>query len=109
MNGTTVSIDDSGWVGSFGVGALDGCSRSHKTVNMYSLSLSIWREACRRLGQRVAAGRVHDYYEVVFADMAADGLLPLRAVGFDDGRWHEIDTPADLLAAEQLFAEPLKT
>ncbi len=50
-----------------------------------------------------ASGRVRDYYEVVFADMAAEGLLPFRAVHFDDGRWCEIDTPDDLLAAEQLF------
>ncbi len=104
MNGTTVSIDRSGLVESFSVGGLDHRPLSHKTVNMYSLSLPIWQEVGRRLDQRVAAGQVNDYYEVVFADMAAAGSFPLRAVEFDNGRWSEIDTPADLFAAEQLFS-----
>jgi len=104
MNGTTVSIDESGLVGSFSVGGLNRPPLSHKTVNMYSLSWPIWQEVGRRLDQRIAAGKVNDYYEVVFADMAAAGSFPLRAVEFDNGRWSEIDTPADLLAAEQLFS-----
>ena len=107
MDGTTVSIDDSGLVGSFHVGGLDGPRLSHKTVNMYSLSLPIWRETIRRLDQRITAGKVHDYYETVFAEMAAEGLLPLRTVNFDDGRWSEIDTPDDLSAAHDLFSETL--
>ncbi len=106
MNGTTVSIDESGLVGSFSVGGFNRPPLSHKTVNMYSLSWPIWQEVGRRLDQRIAAGKVNDYYEVVFAEMAAEGLFPLRAVEFDNGRWSEIDTPADLLAAEQLFSEP---
>ena len=85
------------------VGAANGASLAYKTVNLYSISLSIWQEVVRRLEQRITAGRVHDYYEVVFAEMAAEGLLPLQAANFDDGRWREIDTPDDLLAAEQLF------
>jgi NDP-sugar pyrophosphorylase family protein len=32
-------------------------------------------------------------------------LLPFQAVHFDDGRWCEIDTPDDLVAAEQLFSD----
>ncbi len=104
MHGTTVSFDDSGRVVSFRVGAVNGARRTHKTVNLYSLSLPVWREVGRRLEERIASGRVHDYYEVVFADMAADGLLPFQAASFDDGRWCEIDTPDDLLTAEQLFS-----
>lgn len=109
MHGTTVSIDDSGMVGSFRVGGLDGPRLSHKTVNMYSLSLPVWNEVVRRLKQRIAAGRVHDYYETVFAEMAAEDLLPLSAVSFDDGLWIEIDTPDDLSAAHDLFNEALRT
>ena len=105
MHGTTVSFDDSGRVESFAVGAVHGARRAYKTVNLYSLSLMLWREVGRRLEQRIASGRVHDYYEVVFADMAAEGVLPLQAVHFDDGRWCEIDTPDDLVAAERLFSE----
>ncbi len=109
MHGTTVSFDDSGRVEAFAVGTLNGARRAYKTVNLYSLSLPLWQEVGRRLEQRIASGRVHDYYEVVFADMAYEGLLPFRAVHFDDGRWCEIDTPEDLVAAEQLFSESQRT
>ncbi len=104
MLGTTVSIDEFGRVVSFRVGA-DPCGSGfgHKTVNLYSLSAATWREVVRRLDQRIAAGRVHDYYEVVFAEMVAEGLLTLQSVHFDEGRWCEIDTLEDLRVAEQLF------
>ena len=109
MHGTTVSFDDSGRVVSFRVGAVHGAHLTYKTVNLYSLSLPIWQEVVRRLEQRITVGRVHDYYEVVFAEMATEGLLPLQAASFDDGRWCEIDTPDDLLAAELLFSDPRRT
>ena len=88
---------------------MNGARLAYKTVNLYSLSLPLWEEVVRRLEQRIKAGQVHDYYEVIFAEMAAEGLLPLEAVSFDDGRWCEIDTREDLLAAEQLFSEPRRT
>jgi NDP-sugar pyrophosphorylase family protein len=106
MNGTTVSIGDSGLVDSFSVGGLGKPHLPYKTVNMYSLSPQVWREAWRRLDQRISAGLVDDYYEIVFADMADDGLLPLGPVRFDDGRWSEIDTPDDLLVAEHHLSAP---
>lgn len=104
MLGTTVSIDEFGRVTSFRVGA-DPCALGlgHKTVNLYSLSTATWREVVRRLNRRIAAGKVHDYYEVVFAEMLSEGLLTLQSVHFDEGRWCEIDTLEDLRAAEQLF------
>ncbi len=109
MHGTTVSLDDAGLVDAFLVGGLDGPRLSHKTVNIYSLSLSIWHEVTRRLDRRIAAGRVHDYYETVFAEMVVEGVLPLEAVSFDDGRWGEIDSPDDLSAAQHLFYDPPRT
>ena len=105
MHGTTVSFDDSGRIDSFVVGAVDDTQQPYKTINMYSLSLPLWREVGRRLEQRIASGRLQDFYEVVFADMAAEGLLPFQAVHFDDGRWCEIDTPDDLVAADRLFSD----
>lgn len=104
MLGTTVSIDEFGRVISFRVGA-DPCvpGLGHKTVNLYSLSTATWREVVRRLDRRIAAGKVHDYYEVVFAEMVAEGSLALHSVHFDEGRWCEIDTLEDLRAAERLF------
>jgi choline kinase len=106
MHGTTVSIDAAGRVDAFRVGALDGLDLPYKTVNIYSLSMSIWNEVTRRLDRHISAGRVHTYYESVFAEMAIDGLLPLEAVNFDDGRWSEIDSPNDLVAAQHLFLDP---
>jgi len=106
MHGTTVSVDKSGMVASFSVGGLDGPRLPNKTINIYSLSMGTWHEVTRRLELRIAAGRVHDYYESVFGEMAAHGVLPLRAVWFDDGRWSEVDTPNDLLAAQNLFYGP---
>ena len=104
--GTTVSTDKLGRVVSFHVGAdPDTPNLAQKTVNLYSLSAAAWREVVRRLERRVTAGRVHDYYEVVFAEMVAEGLLALQAVSFDAGRWCEIDTLDDLRVAEQLFHE----
>ena len=102
--GTTVSIDQFGRVISFRVGS-DPCALGlgHKTVNLYSLSSSTWREVVRRLDRRITAGKVHDYYEVVFAELVAEGLLSFQSVHFDEGRWCEIDTLEDLRAAERLF------
>ena len=106
MLGTTVSIDDFGRVLSFRVGA-DPCAPGfgHKTVNLYSLSTATWREVIRRLDRRIAAGKVHDYYEVVFAEMVAEGVLALQSVHFDEGRWCEIDTLDNLRTAEQIFLD----
>ncbi len=110
MLGTTVSTDEFGRVMSFRVGA-DPClpGFAYKTVNVYSLSLATWREVVRRLELRIAAGKVHDYYEVVFAEMVADGLLTFQSVHFDEGRWCEIDTVEDLRVAEQIFFESRTT
>ena len=103
---TTGSVDEFGRVISFRVGA-DPCVRrlGHKTVNVYSLSMTTWQEVVRRLDRRIAAGKVHDYYEVVFAEMVAERLLTLQSVHFDDGRWCEIDTLEDLRTAEELFVD----
>lgn len=102
--GTTVSINEFGRVTSFRVGADPRAAGfGHKTVNLYSLSAETWREAVRRLDRRIAAGKVHDYYEVVFAEMVDDGILAFQSVHFDEGRWCEIDTLEDLRAAEQIF------
>jgi len=105
--GTTVSMNEFGRVLSFRVGA-DPCvpELGHKTVNVYSLSKTTWLEVVRRLDKRIAAGKVHDYYEVVFAEMVAEGLLALQSVHFDEGRWCEIDTLDDLRTAERIFLDP---
>jgi len=104
MNGTTVTIDEEGRVSAFYLGALSCADAAHlKTVNIYSLSRDTWRAVCDRLDRRIAAGQTGEYYESVFAEMVADGSLALEPVFFPAERWYEIDTLADLVAAELVF------
>jgi len=72
-------------------------------VNICSLSRETWVEVRRRLEQHVAAGRTGDFYEVVFSEMTSDGCMAAKAVMFPTERWYEIDTVADLHAAELVF------
>jgi NDP-sugar pyrophosphorylase family protein len=107
MNGTTVGLDDAGSrVECFNVGHRTCDGPRYKTVNLYSLSLKAWNAVEERLSQYVSEGRLGEYYEVVFADMVADGSLAFDAVFFDPDRWYEIDTLADLDEAERLFGSP---
>ncbi len=61
--------------------------------------------AKKRLAQYISEGRVNEYYESVFADMVADGMLSLETVFFDPDHWYEIDTIADLNEADRMFSE----
>jgi len=112
MNGTTVELGvepglESLRVTAFRMGG-DHCddARQYKTVNLYSLSLNSWAKIEERLSRYVSEGRLGEYYEAVFAEMVADGTLSFDAVFFDADRWYEIDTRADLRAAEALFSLP---
>jgi choline kinase len=80
-----------------------GDAQQYKTVNLYSVSLDSWNRIEQRLSRYVSEGRLGEYYEVVFAEMVADGTLSFDGVLFDADRWYEIDTRADLHAAENLF------
>ncbi len=109
MMGSTVSLDHLGRVTDFRVGHSEVPDDSrYKTVNIYSLSLRSWRRVSERLDRRISAGKVNDYYEAVFAEMVADGSLPFEPVFFDDGRWYEVDTLADLNEAERLFSDDFR-
>ncbi len=106
MIGSTVSLDPFQRITDFRVGHSEVPDDSrYKTVNIYSLSLPSWRRIVKRLDRRISAGKVNDYYETVFAEMVADESLSFEPVFFDDGRWYEIDTLADLHEAERLFPE----
>lgn len=103
MQGTTVTLDDLQRVVAFQLGGgAPQDALAYKTVNIYSLSLSTWHCMRRCLDVYVSLGRVNDYYEAVFRDMAADGTYNAVAVSFDHGNWYEIDTIEDLCAAESL-------
>jgi choline kinase len=106
MTGSTVSLDPFQQITDFRVGHSEAPDDSrYKTVNIYSLSLSSWRRVAESLDRRVSAGKVNDYYEAVFAEMVTDGSLSFEPVFFDDGRWFEVDTLADLHEAERLFSD----
>ncbi|GMQ87477.1 MAG: hypothetical protein BMS9Abin08_0681 [Gammaproteobacteria bacterium] len=110
MNGTTVVLGSGSRVAAFRPDCEqhDAAPR-YKTVNLYSLSLNTWQAMEERLSDYVSDGRLGVYYEAVFADMVADDSLAFDAVFFDADRWYEIDTLADLDAAEQLFGSRRST
>ena len=108
MTGSTVELDQQRRVISMDVGAdarRNNCSL--KTVNIYSLSADTWRHVTERLDRHITAGNVGDYYETVLAEMIGEGTLSLQPVLFDDERWYEIDTLADLQEAERIFRGPM--
>jgi choline kinase len=104
MNGTCVTINQAKQVKAFLAGDADSFGDiKYKTVNIYSISLDSWRKIVKRLDQRIADGKVNDYYETIFAEMIADGSLSFENVSFDGKPWYEIDTIEDLAEAEKLF------
>lgn len=106
MNGTTVTLNGQHQLEAFWQGILYGQRDSHfKTVNIYSFSLNNWRLIWERLDQHISNGKVHGYYETVFAELVAEGNLNLSPVFFDSSHWYEIDTLEDLSAAEKIFPE----
>ena len=104
MNGTCVTIDNSGYVKAFHSDNSKSFGETkYKTVNIYSISLSSWHRIVKNLDKRIADGEVNDYYETTFAEMIAGGDLSLKMVSFEDKPWYEIDTMEDLVKAEKLF------
>jgi len=113
MSGTTVTLNGDGRVNAFyppppGVYGQHCTDAGHlMAVNICSLARDTWGEVCERLGRHVAAGRTGFFYETVFEEMAAEGSMNPAAVIFPAERWYEIDTPADLDAAELVFPRHL--
>jgi len=106
MNGTTVALGAKRRVTAFHLSGVSGDNApQYKTVNIYSISLHSWSKIEERLNRYVSECRLGEYYEVVLAEMVADGTLCFDAVFFDADRWYEIDTQTDLDAAEILFAQ----
>ncbi len=75
-----------------------------KTVNMYSFSQDTMRHRILPiLDQYVAGQRTDQFYEVVLAQLIAQGDWRLAVLLTKNRRWAEIDTQEDLQQAEQLF------
>jgi choline kinase len=113
MNGTTVTLDGDGKVSAFyppppGVYGEHCTDAGHfMAVNITSLARDTWAEVCERLDRHVAAGETGSFHEIVFEELAAEGSMNPAAVIFPADRWYEIDTPADLAAAELVFPRRL--
>jgi len=106
MNGSTVTVNSSQRVERFQNSTDESLDKiRYKTVNIYSFSLFSWRRIVETLDRHISDGKVNSYYETVLAEMVADDNLSLQAVSFDGKPWYEIDTIADLAAAERLFSE----
>ena len=102
MSGTTVAVNNSRKVVKFHCGPQKHNDNQYKTVNIYCLSAITWQLVRERLDQHISENRVNGYYETVFADMVNDGCLSFSPVFFDAKRWYEIDTIADLRAADKV-------
>jgi NDP-sugar pyrophosphorylase family protein len=113
MGGTTVTLDANGNVNAFyppppGVYGQHCTDSDHfMAVNITSLARDTWGAVCERLDFHVAAGQTGLFYESVFEEMAAAGSMAPAAVIFPAERWYEIDTLADLDAAELVFPRHL--
>ena len=104
LNGSTVTINASNMINEFHSDAVNGSGGiRYKTVNIYSLSASSWSLVVEKLNQFIEAGRVNDYYEIVFKQLVKEKSLSFEAVFFDHKPWYEIDTTEDLASAEKLF------
>ena len=103
MNGTTVTINNSQKVEAFyGDESHKHDNNQYKTVNIYSLSTTTWQLMQEKLDLHISNNMVNGYYETVFSDMVNEGCLSFTPVFFEKSRWYEIDTIADLRAAEKV-------
>jgi len=111
MNGTTITVDPDipHNVTEFNLNPFSANTNNitYKTVNIYSFSRQTWEQVAKRLDHFVSAGKVNDYYEIVFSEMIADGSLNFKIELFANEHWYEIDTVEDLYACEQMFLNPV--
>jgi choline kinase len=81
----------------------DGAERptgGYKSTGILKLSPGTAEQLRGWLAQEIATRRDR-YYDLVVADHLAEAALHLLVV--DEGRWIEVDSPADLALAHQLF------
>jgi choline kinase len=102
MSGTTVAINNHRKIEKFYCGSHKHNKNQYKTVNIYSLSAKTWQLVKERLDHYISENMVNGYYETVFADMVNEGCLSFTPVFFNARLWYEIDTIADLRAAEKV-------
>jgi choline kinase len=100
MSGTGVRLAPGGGVAAMILGAHRGDTRGvYKTVNFSSFSDAVWTPYAARLARWINAGRVHDYYEAVLAELVNARDVAMTAADVTRLRWHEIDDVTDLARA----------
>jgi choline kinase len=105
MSGTFVTIDKNKRVKAFHVGSEASVDEiKYKTVNIYSISLTLWHRIVKQLDKHISDGSVQEFYEVVFAEMVSEGTLSFDAVSFEGMPWLEIDTIEDLEKAKIIMS-----
>jgi L-glutamine-phosphate cytidylyltransferase len=73
-----------------------------KTVNIYSFCKGTSGHIFDAIGDLVTQGQTDIFYELAIRDLLEQDQISLRMVDFSDVWWDEIDTPEDLIRAEQL-------
>lgn len=107
MDGTATTVGDDGFVGRFlPRGSYDPAGAGlFKTVNLYRLGRDFCgEELLPALRAQLAMGGAQRFYEEALGDLVAAERARVRALVVGRLPWYEIDTPADLRAAERLFA-----
>ena len=98
MIGTRAALDGDKLVGL-------GPRGHYKTVNAASFSASWWHRWFRpALDRMIDSGGTGEFYEVAMAHALRTSAPPLTAVMAGEGDWFEIDSAADLAAANKHFA-----
>ena len=75
-----------------------------KSMGLLKLEPDYGARLRRWLAEEVAAGRRDRYFDLVIADHVKEAAP--RLLEIEDGRWIEIDTPADLAEGRRLFGSP---
>lgn len=109
MDGTVTTFDRNGNVLAFidksGFN-WDNCEQYYKTVNIYKLSCSFFREwYLPFLEAYIKTCGNNAYYEMVLKIITNICTTKLKVFDVTGRKWYEIDTPQDLQTAETIFNE----
>lgn len=74
----------------------------HKSIGILQLSVHGMDKLLEWLEDGIRAGKENVYYDLILADHMND--LPIRVVDIKGAKWFEIDSQADLIAAEKVFS-----
>lgn len=108
MSGSAVTLTTDGWIGEVRMGQTGAQGTGvglYKTMNLLRLSGRTLRDiVVPELDSYGWEAWQSTYVEQVLGRLIKRKLLRLAAVQCGDLRWFEIDTPADLIRAEEIFS-----